>query len=154
MKKLIAITLLLTSCQSYHATLGGASYHFKREFKGQAYNEQHDNIGFGGENSYGKHNFGATAQYVKNSFSNDSVYATGHYTYTNFKTKNWSNATGVTAGFATGYGDRYGRKEQDIVPIAGFYNELCRDKVCMYQAIMPPFQNMSGVVVGGLKFKF
>jgi hypothetical protein len=151
---LFVILMLLTSCQSYYATLGGASYHFKREYKNQAYNEMHNNIGGGGENTFGKHNFGTTTQFVKNSFNNDSVYAAGHYTYTNYQSKNFTNKTGVLAGFATGYSNRFGRKGNDIVPVAGFMNDACFGNHCLYQVILPPFDGMSGVIVGGYKFKF
>lgn len=154
MKKLLILLPLLASCQSYHATLGGASYHFNREYHGKAYNELHNNIGFGGENSYGKHNIGSTVQYVQNSFNNDSIYATGYYTYTNYESEGFKNSTGGLIGLATGYKNRFGRKGDDTIPVAGFINDACADKHCLYQVILPPFDGMSGVIVGGYKFKF
>jgi hypothetical protein len=154
MKKILILIPLLASCQTYHANLGGASYHFKREYKGQKYNEKNLGIGAGGTNSYGNHNVGSDIQVLENSFGNDSVYLVGSYTYTNIRTKNLTNSTGFIAGGANGYGNRFGRKAQDIIPVAGVYNEGCWQNYCLYQVVMPPFQNMSGFAGLGSKYKF
>ena len=145
---------IFLNCSSYHVTLGGFSKHFEPTYKGKAYNEAHNNIGIGGEYRKDDFSVGATVQYVKNSFNNYGVYATGHLMRTNVRAWRITNATGVAFGAATGYGDRYGVKSSDVIPIFGILNDVCLDNFCLYQLILPPFDGMAGVGVLGGRIHF
>lgn len=151
---LAGLCYLLPRCVTYHVTLGGFSRHFEPTYHGKAYNESHNNVGVGFEYTRDRTNVGFTTQYVKNSFGNDSIYTTAFLSGTNLKTENFKNSTGVAIGFATGYGDRYGVKSTNPIPILGLINEICYTNFCLYQLLMPPYDGMAGVGVIGGKVNF
>lgn len=142
--------LVFANCTSYHVTLGGFSKHFEPRYRGKTYNEGHNNIGLGGEFKKDAVSLGATVQYVRNSFDNYGIYATAHLTRTNLSFWRIANSTGIAVGVASGYGDRFGVKASDIIPVFGLLNDICLDNFCVYQLLLPPYDNMAGVgVIGG-----
>lgn len=152
---LFAALIPLLQCSSYHVNLLGASYHFTRQYQGQNYNEFNPGIGAGGVNTLGNNNFGITVSYLKNSFSNDSAYIIGHYTYSWLRIGKFTNSTGMLIGAATGYEARYNRtREQNPIPVAGLMNDMCLYDFCLFQVMMPSYDGMSGFVAGGARYVF
>lgn len=152
MKKiLLTTTILLTSTQSLacnpYALIGNVSHHFGDKHE---YNETHETLGIGCEAVKGNTKFEYSVAYTKNSFDADSLYVALGYS----KAITDNIYLGGVIGAASGYKDRK-KDASDIVPVAGVKVEYeFSDEYSVYTLGLPPFDNMDGVVVAGLKVRF